>query len=112
MKQRKQRADDSFDTFVKGLRLILRDCEHAGPDNILIDVIVDGVKEKKAQKILLDVEDALTSAKAIQIGQQYELSQSKCAQSVKKMTPLFMSSTNTSMVKSNRETSRAHHKEN
>ena len=53
--------------------LILMDCEYTDPD-ILIDLIIDGVQAKKLQERLLDLEEVLTLAKAIEIGQQYEMS--------------------------------------
>ena len=75
LKLRKQSAGESFDNFVKDLRLILMDCEYTDPDNILIDSIIDGVHAKKLQERLLDRGEELTLAKAIEIGQQYEMSQ-------------------------------------
>ena len=44
-------------------------------DDILIDSIIDGVHAKKLQERLLDRGEELTLAKAIEIGQQYEMSQ-------------------------------------
>ena len=73
LKLRKQSQGESFDNFVKDLRLILMDCEYTDPDDILIDSIIDGVQAKKLQEKLLDREE-LTLADAIKIG-QYELSQ-------------------------------------
>lgn len=51
------------------------DCEYTDPDDILIDSIIDGVHVKKLQDRLLDRGKELTLAKAIEIGQQYEMSQ-------------------------------------
>ena len=51
------------------------DCEYTDPDDILIDSIIDGVHAKKLQERLLDRGEELTLAKAIEIGQQYEMSQ-------------------------------------
>ena len=45
----KQSTGESFDNFVKDLRLILMDCEYTDPDDILIDSIIDGVHAKKLQ---------------------------------------------------------------
>ena len=75
LKLRKQSTGESFDNFVKDLRLILMDCEYTDPDDILIDSIIDGVHAKKLQERLLDRGEELTLAKAIEIGQQYEMSQ-------------------------------------
>ena len=51
------------------------DCEYTDPDDILIDSIIDGVHAKKLQERLLDLGEELTLAKAIIIGQQYDMSQ-------------------------------------
>ena len=51
------------------------DCEYTDPDDILIDSIIDGVHAKKLQDRPLDRGEELTVAKAIEIGQQYEMSQ-------------------------------------
>lgn len=74
-KQRKQGAGQSFDHFVKDLRLMLMDCAYAEPDDMLIDAIIAGVFEKRVQERLLDKGEDLTLAKAIEIPQQYEMSQ-------------------------------------
>ena len=50
LKLRKQSTGESFDNFVKDLRLILMDCEYTDPDDILIDSIIDGVHAKKLQE--------------------------------------------------------------
>ena len=75
LKLRKKNTGESFDNFLKDLRLILMDCEYADPGDILIDSIIDGVHAKKLQERLLDRGEELTLAKAIEIGQQYEMSQ-------------------------------------
>lgn len=75
LRQRKQKQSESFDNFVKDLRLILLDCEYSNPDDILIDAIIEGVYEKKLQEKLLYQGEELTLAKALTIGQQYELAQ-------------------------------------
>lgn len=74
-KQKKQGAMESFDYFVKELRLFLIDCEYTEPNNMLIDAVIVGVKEKRVHKRLLDKGENLTLAKAIEILQQTELSQ-------------------------------------
>ncbi|KAG7522845.1 hypothetical protein JOB18_001506 [Solea senegalensis] len=74
-KQRKQGATESFDRFLKDLKLLLMDCEYADSDDMLIDAIIAGVKEKRVQERLLDKGEDLTLAKAIEIPQQFEMSQ-------------------------------------
>ncbi len=70
-KQKKQGASESFDHFVKHLKLLLMDCEYT----MLIDAIISGVHEKRLQERLLDRGEDLTLAKALEIPQQYEMSQ-------------------------------------
>ena len=60
---------------MKDLRLIFMDCEYTDPDDSLIDSIIDGVHAEKLQERLLDRGEELPLAKAIEIGQQYEMSQ-------------------------------------
>jgi hypothetical protein len=74
-KQRKQTSSESFDNFVKDLRLVLMDCEYHDPDDVLIDAIIEGIHEKKLQERMLDRGETLTLAKALEMGQQFELSQ-------------------------------------
>ena len=65
----------SFDHFVKDLRFILMDCEDADSDDMLIDAIIAGVREKRVQERLLDRGEDLTLAEAKEIPQQLEMSQ-------------------------------------
>lgn len=74
-KQRKQGATESFDNFLKDLRLLLIDCEYADADDMLIDAIIAGVREKRVQERLLDKGEELTLAKAVEIPHQFEMSQ-------------------------------------
>ena len=73
--QRKQKEGETFDNFVKDLRLLIMDCEYHDSDDMLIDLIINGVLQPKIQERLLDQGDKLTLDKALEIGQQYELSQ-------------------------------------
>ncbi|VDI72879.1 Hypothetical predicted protein [Mytilus galloprovincialis] len=73
--QRKQTEGENFDNFVKDLRLLLMDCDYGNTEDILIDLIISGVKHSKVQERMLDKGSDLTIAKAIEIGQQFELSQ-------------------------------------
>ena len=74
--QRKQNEGEKFDHFVKDLRLLLLDCDYTNSDDILIDLIVSGVRHQKVQERLLDLGQDLTLEKAIDKGRQYEFSQS------------------------------------
>ena len=53
------------------------DCEYADTDDILIDAIIAGVAHKKVQERLLDQGQGLTLAKTLDIGRQYEMSQTQ-----------------------------------
>ena len=51
------------------------DCEYADSDDMLIDAIIAGIREKRVKERLLDKGEDLTLAKAIEIPQQFEMSQ-------------------------------------
>ncbi|CAC5389962.1 unnamed protein product [Mytilus coruscus] len=73
--QRKQTEGETFENFVKNLRLLLMDRDYGNTEHILIDLIISGVRHSKVQERMLDKDSDLTIAKAIEIGQQFELSQ-------------------------------------
>ena len=75
VRQRKQKEGESFDNFVKDLKLILMDCEHNDSDDILIDAIIVGVQHPRVQEKLLDQGQNLTLTKALEIGRQFQMSQ-------------------------------------
>ncbi|XP_060085903.1 uncharacterized protein K02A2.6-like [Ylistrum balloti] len=75
LKQRKQAEGESFDNFVKDVRLILMDCDYRDPDDILIDTIIDGVSNRKVQEKMFDQGQTITLDKALEIGRQFEMSQ-------------------------------------
>ena len=75
LKTRKLLAGESFDMFMKDIRILVMDCDYENPDDILIDIIIDNHHDEKVQERLLNIgEDKLTLAKAIEICQQRELS--------------------------------------
>ena len=51
------------------------DCDYRDPDDILVDYIIDASHDKRVQEKLYDSGEELSLAKAIEIGQQLELSQ-------------------------------------
>ncbi|XP_033760786.1 uncharacterized protein K02A2.6-like [Pecten maximus] len=53
------------------------DCEYTNSQDVLIDLIIAGVRHKKVQERLLDQGQDITLDKAIQTGQQHELSQAQ-----------------------------------
>ena len=73
--QRVQKEDESFDTFLKDLRLLAMDCQFHDTEDILIDGIINGSRHKKVQERLLYEGQELTLTKSIQIARQFELSQ-------------------------------------
>ena len=75
--QRKQNKGESFDNFVKDLRLLLLDCDYDNADDMLVDLIISEVKHQKVQERLSDQGQDLTLNKATDIGRQYELSKSQ-----------------------------------
>ena len=76
-RQRKQLEGETFDNFVKDRRLLLMDRDFTEPDEILIDLIKNGVKQAKIQERLLHQGQNLTLAKTIEIGRQLENSRSQ-----------------------------------
>ena len=68
LKQWKQAPGESFDHFVKDLRLILMDCEYTDPDDVLTDAIIAGIKEVKVQETMFSKGEELSWAKALEIG--------------------------------------------
>ena len=48
-----QRMGESFDNFLKGLRILAMDCEYTDTGDMLVDNIVRGVYHKKVQECLL-----------------------------------------------------------
>jgi len=67
--QRKQTEGETFVNFVQYLRLLIMDCEYSETDDVLVDLIINGVRYSKAQERLLDQGQTLTLAKAVEIGQ-------------------------------------------
>ena len=72
--QRVQKGE-TFDTFLKDLRLLAMDCQFDNPDDILVDAIISGARHKKVQERLLNEGQELGLPKSIQIARQFELSQ-------------------------------------
>ena len=47
--QRTQKETETFDNFVKDLKILAMDCDYADSDDVLIDLIISGVRHKKIQ---------------------------------------------------------------
>ena len=58
--QRKQNESETFDNFVKDLRFQLLDCDYGDSEDVLVDLLVSGVKHQKVQERLLDQGQTLT----------------------------------------------------
>ena len=72
--QGKQTDRESFDNFVKDLMVLLLDCEYDETDDILVDLIINGVRHQKVYDRLLDKGQELTLNKSFDVSRQYDLS--------------------------------------
>ena len=54
--QRKQKEGETFDFFIKDLKLLVMDCEYTDSNDILIDLIINGVRQPKVQERMLSRE--------------------------------------------------------
>ncbi|XP_062583203.1 uncharacterized protein LOC134244964 [Saccostrea cucullata] len=75
--QRTQKEAETFDNLVKDLKILAMDCDYADNNDVLIDLIISGVRHRKVQERLLEQGQDITLKKAIEIGQQFELSQAQ-----------------------------------
>ncbi|XP_052762296.1 uncharacterized protein K02A2.6-like [Mya arenaria] len=75
--QRKQKESEPFDSYIKDLKLLVMDCEYTDSSDILIDLIINGVRQPKVQERMLNKGKDLTLNDAIDIGQQFELAQTQ-----------------------------------
>jgi hypothetical protein len=80
LQQRRQTQSESFDNFVKDLKLIIMDCEYQNREDILVDCIIAGVREGSLQERMLLKGEDLTLAQAIELGQQHELGRQQMKQ--------------------------------
>ena len=65
--QRVQKEGETFDTFLKDLRLLAMDCLFDNTEDILVDAIISGARHKKVQEMLLNEGQELGLPKSIQI---------------------------------------------
>ncbi|XP_062603293.1 uncharacterized protein K02A2.6-like [Saccostrea cucullata] len=66
---------NTFDQFVTKLKLLARDCNFSDAEEMIRDRIVFGIQSEKIREKLINVGEALTLDKAVQIAQAYEYSQ-------------------------------------
>ena len=73
--ERRQMAEEPFDTFVTDLRNLVKECKYGTPEEMVRDKIVSGVYSKDIREKLLNEGDTLTMEKAIGIAINYETTQ-------------------------------------
>ena len=76
-RQRNQNEGETFDNFVKDLRIRLLDRDYTDSNDVLIVLLRNGVRHPTVHERLLDQGQDLTLNKAIDIGRQYELSRAQ-----------------------------------
>ena len=70
--ERRQGDNESFDSFVTDLKILVRDCGYQEEERMVRSAIVFRCKNPKVREKCLDQTDALTSEKAIEIGRNHE----------------------------------------
>ena len=70
--ERRQGDNESFDSFVTDLKILVKDCGYQEEERMVRDAIVFRCKHPKVREKCLDQADALTCEKAIEIGRNYE----------------------------------------
>lgn len=73
--RRKQMEGEKFDSFVTDLKLLIKDCNYQEEERMLRDAIVVKALSQIVREKCLNEGDTLTLAKAIQIGQNFEVAQ-------------------------------------
>ena len=72
--EKRQGDNESFDSFVTDLKILVKDCGYQEEERMVRDAIVFRCKHPKVREKCLDQADALTCEKAIEIGRNYETS--------------------------------------
>ena len=70
--ERRQGDHESFDSFVTDLKILVKDCGYQEEERMVRDAIVFRCKHAKVREKCLDIADALTCEKAVEIGRNYE----------------------------------------
>ena len=86
---RSQKEGESFDPWIKDLRIIAKDCEFAEEDNMIRDKIVFGVYDTKVQERMLRKND-LTLKDAADTCRAAESSQNQIAEMRKRDAPSYV----------------------
>ena len=72
-----QQAGESFEQFLTELKLLVKDCGHADPDEMVRDHVVIGCYSSKAWEKLIPEGSDLTLEKAIDIARKEEIWQAQ-----------------------------------
>ena len=70
---RVQQAGESFEQFLTELKLLVKDCGYADPDEMVRDRVVIGCYSSKAREKLIHEGSDLTLEKAIDIARKEEI---------------------------------------
>ena len=70
--ERKQGEKEPFDSFVTDLKILVKECGYKEDDRMVRDAIVFRCTHEKVREKCLDLGDALTLEKAIDLGRTYE----------------------------------------
>ena len=73
----RNQANETFDSFVTDLKLLVKSCGYNDADKMVRDKIVFGVSSSKIRERLINEGSTLTLAKAVEIGHSYEISRSQ-----------------------------------
>ncbi|KAL9955782.1 hypothetical protein ACROYT_G037161 [Oculina patagonica] len=70
--ERRQGDNESFESFVTDLKILVKDCGYQEEERMVRDAIVFRCKHPKVREKCLDLADELTCEKAIEIGRNHE----------------------------------------
>ena len=70
--ERRQGDNESFESFVTDLRILVKDCGYKDEERMVRDAIVFSCKHTKVREKCIDFADTLTLEKAIEIGRSHE----------------------------------------
>lgn len=72
-----QGEHEPFEEFMTDLRLLVKDCNYANSDEMILDRIVFGIHSPKVRENLLNAGSELTLEKAIDVARSHELAQAQ-----------------------------------
>ena len=68
----KQEPDESVDSFLKKVRILVTECKYTNPDEHIIDALIFGSNNPRVQSKLLEYDSTLTLNKAVSIARTQE----------------------------------------